>query len=108
MATWKSDANQISWIEVFPEHDPEKWIPRDKRKAFARRSCSNKKMERDDDSKKSHRALARRDSRLRAAIDDKRWTRRSFKRNDSFCDRSPFRTRRRSNAISTIGTSSRT
>src|SRR6266404_1643506 len=56
MATWKSDANQISWIEVFPEHDPEKWIPRDKRKAFARRSCSNKKMERDDDSKKSHHA----------------------------------------------------
>jgi hypothetical protein len=27
------------------EHDPEKWIPvfpRDKRKAFARRSCSDK------------------------------------------------------------------
>jgi hypothetical protein len=48
------------------EHDPEKhalgprpdgWepvFPRDKREAFARRSCSNKKMERDDDSKKSH------------------------------------------------------
>ena len=43
-----------------PEHDPEKWVPvfpRDKREAFARRSCSNKKMKRDDDSKKSHRAL---------------------------------------------------
>src|SRR6266849_4027362 len=43
------------------EHDPEKWLPvfpRDKREAFARRSCSNKKIERDDDSKKSHRALA--------------------------------------------------
>src|SRR3984957_18033899 len=42
------------------EHDPEKWVPvfpRDKREAFARRSCSNKKIERDDDSKKSHRAL---------------------------------------------------
>jgi hypothetical protein len=39
------------------EHDPEQWVPvfpRDKREAFARRSCSNKKMERDDDSKKSH------------------------------------------------------
>src|SRR5258707_9274931 len=33
------------WVPVFP---------RDKREAFARRSCSNKKMERDDDSKKSH------------------------------------------------------
>src|SRR5882757_9508613 len=44
------------------EHDPEKWIPvfpRDKREAFARRSCSNKKIERDDDSKKSHPALAK-------------------------------------------------
>ena len=50
-------------------HDPEKacpaldagWVPvfpRDKREAFARRSCSNKKIERDDDSKKSHPALA--------------------------------------------------
>ena len=29
-----------------------------KREAFARRSCSNKKIERDDDSKKSHPALA--------------------------------------------------
>src|SRR5258707_6054574 len=35
------------WVPVFP---------RDKREAFARRSCSNKKMERDDDSKKSHHA----------------------------------------------------
>src|SRR6266436_4903643 len=51
------------------EHDPEKacpaldagWVPvfpRDKREAFARRSCSNKKIERDNDSKKSHPALA--------------------------------------------------
>jgi hypothetical protein len=42
------------------EHDPEKWVPvfpRDKREAFARRSCSNKNIERDDDSKKSHPAL---------------------------------------------------
>src|SRR6266581_8887266 len=51
------------------EHDPEKhalgprpdgWepvFPRDKREAFARRSCSNKKIERDDDSKKSRPAL---------------------------------------------------
>ncbi len=37
------------WVPVFP---------RDKREAFAWRSCSNKKLERDDDSKKSHPALA--------------------------------------------------
>src|SRR5260370_15044079 len=36
------------WVPVFP---------RDKREAFARRSCSNKKIDRDDDSKKSHPAL---------------------------------------------------
>src|SRR5258705_9519684 len=33
------------------EQDPEKWapvFPRDKREAFARRSCSNKKIERND------------------------------------------------------------
>src|SRR5258708_9116183 len=53
------------------EHDPEKhalgprpdgWIlvfPRDKREAFARRSCSNKKIEQDDDSRKSHPALTK-------------------------------------------------
>src|SRR6266705_1073758 len=34
------------------EHDPEKWTP-----VFRKRSCSNKKIERDDDSKKSHLAL---------------------------------------------------
>src|SRR6202790_176411 len=39
------------WVPVFP---------RDKREAFARRSCSNKKIERDDDSKKSHPALSAR------------------------------------------------
>src|SRR5882724_7202653 len=33
-------------------HDPEKWVP-----VFPKRSCSNKKIERDDDSKKSHPAL---------------------------------------------------
>jgi hypothetical protein len=33
-------------------HDPEKWAP-----VFGKRSCSNEKLERDDDSKKSHRAL---------------------------------------------------
>jgi hypothetical protein len=36
------------------EHDPEKWVP-----VFRKRSCSNKKIERDDDSKKSHLALER-------------------------------------------------
>ena len=53
------------------EHDPEKWepvFPRDKREAFARRSCSNKKIERDDDSKKSHLALGRRDARPNRAM----------------------------------------
>jgi DNA-binding transcriptional regulator YdaS (Cro superfamily) len=34
------------------EHDPEKWAP-----VFGKRSCSSKKIERDDDSKKSHPAL---------------------------------------------------
>jgi hypothetical protein len=57
--------------ELLLGHDPEKhalgprpdgWVPvfpRDKREAFARRSCSNKKIKRDDDSKKSHPALGR-------------------------------------------------
>src|SRR5437016_2847549 len=48
-------------LEVALGHDPEKYVavfPRDKREAFARRSCSNKRPERDDDSKKSHSALA--------------------------------------------------
>jgi hypothetical protein len=31
------------------EHDPEKWEP-----VFGTRSCSNKELERDDDSKKNH------------------------------------------------------
>src|SRR5215211_2539522 len=55
----------------FLEHGPEKhalglrpdgWVPvfpRDKRETFARRSCSNNKIERDDNSKKSHHALER-------------------------------------------------
>ena len=47
------------------EHDPEKCaavFPRDKRDAFARRSCSIKNLERDDDSTSSLRALAARTS----------------------------------------------
>jgi hypothetical protein len=35
-------------------HDPEKWIP-----VFGKRPCSNKKIERDNDLKKSHLALAK-------------------------------------------------
>jgi len=35
------------------EHDPEKWVP-----VFGKRSCSINKLKRDDDSKKSHHALA--------------------------------------------------
>jgi hypothetical protein len=41
-------------------HDPEKCaavFPRDRRVAFARRSCANKNLERDDGSSQSHRAL---------------------------------------------------
>ena len=34
------------------EHDPEKWIP-----VFGKRSCSTKRAERDDDSKRRHPAL---------------------------------------------------
>src|SRR6266576_2471598 len=54
------------------ENDPEKWIPvfpRDKREAFARRSCSKKKIERDDDSKESHPALAERPERATIGTD---------------------------------------
>src|SRR5262249_30257386 len=36
------------------EHDPEKWEP-----VFGKRSCSNKELERDGDSKKNHPALGR-------------------------------------------------
>jgi hypothetical protein len=46
--------NSLAGGFICREHDPEKWLPvfpRDKREAFARRSCSNKKIERDDDSK---------------------------------------------------------
>src|ERR1700680_2812857 len=39
------------------KHDPEKWTP-----VFGKRSCSNNKVERDDDSKKNHPALAPRSS----------------------------------------------
>src|SRR5882724_41723 len=56
-------ARSPDFFSRFLEHDPEKWVPvfpRDKREAFARRSCSNKKIERDHDSKKSHPALGRR------------------------------------------------
>jgi hypothetical protein len=52
--------NQDSGADLLPragtlEHNPEEWVPvlpRDKREAFARRSCSNKMIERDDDPKK--------------------------------------------------------
>jgi hypothetical protein len=39
------------------QHDPDKWTP-----VFGKRSCSNNKVERDDDSKKNHPALAPRSS----------------------------------------------
>ena len=43
-----------------PSGAPDGWVPvfpRDKREAFALRSCSNKKIERDEASKKSRPAL---------------------------------------------------
>jgi hypothetical protein len=42
---------RVKLCNVLPrlEHDPEKWIP-----VFRKRSCSNEKIERNDDSKKSH------------------------------------------------------
>src|SRR5258707_10414152 len=45
-------ANEGGLSRFGVEHDPEKWVP-----VFPKRSCSNKKIERDDDSKKSHPAL---------------------------------------------------
>jgi len=41
------------WAPTELEHDPEKWVP-----VFGKRSCSSNKLEQDDDSKKSHPALA--------------------------------------------------
>jgi hypothetical protein len=51
-----STTAEAGFIRLRPlalEHDPEKWEP-----VFGKRSCSNKKIERDDDSKKNHPALA--------------------------------------------------
>jgi hypothetical protein len=54
----------LGWSTIRKKHAlgprPDGWVPvfpRYKREAFARRSCSNKKIERDDDSKKSHPAF---------------------------------------------------
>ena len=55
-----ADVDRTHTLAKELEHDPEKWapvFPRDKREAFARRSCSNRKIERDGDSKKSRPAL---------------------------------------------------
>jgi hypothetical protein len=41
------------------QHDPEKWEP-----VFGKRSCSNKELERDDDSRKNHPALADQPTRM--------------------------------------------
>ena len=54
-------------------HDPMGWapvFPRDKREAFARRSCSKQKIERDDDSKKRHPALAGVSATAELTLDD--------------------------------------
>ena len=39
----------VAGLTPDPEHDPEKWEP-----VFGKRSCSNKELERGDDSKKHH------------------------------------------------------
>src|SRR4051794_20797403 len=60
------------------EHDPEKWapvFPRDKREAFARRSCSNKKTDWDDDSKKRHPNLGESTGQARRHGFEHRWHR---------------------------------
>jgi hypothetical protein len=56
------------------KHDPEKWTP-----VFGKRSCFNNKLERDDDSKKSHPALA---CSLSVELTFARLTRRSLDRLD--------------------------
>src|SRR5437764_13737207 len=50
------------------EHDPEKWKP-----VFGKRSCSNKDLERDDDSKKNHPGLGCLCRARRCAREDVRW-----------------------------------
>src|SRR5260370_42019357 len=55
---WLRREDRIAYAMLLGQglkHDPEKWVP-----VFRKRSCSNKKIERDDDSKKSHPALAAR------------------------------------------------
>src|ERR1700757_3974311 len=52
-AIWDHDLNALA-------HDPEKWkpvFPRDKRDAFARRSCSNKKVQPESDSTRLNQTL---------------------------------------------------
>jgi hypothetical protein len=57
-APTKGDAEAVGWCAL--EHDPEgayRFSLGTNAKRLPRRSCSNKKIERDDDSKKSHPAL---------------------------------------------------
>src|SRR5262249_15047121 len=49
---WHASGGQQGLARASLEHDPEKWVP-----VFGKRSCSTKKLERDDDSNKSHPAL---------------------------------------------------
>jgi hypothetical protein len=58
------DGNGSVAVERKLEHDPEKWIP-----VFGKRSCSTNKLERDDDSKKSHHALVGRGRRSKSGWD---------------------------------------
>src|SRR3974390_35302 len=62
---FRNVCQEKSWSgrRCLPEHDPEKWVP-----VFGKRSCSNKEVEQDDDSKKNHPALlARRRARTCAS-----------------------------------------
>src|SRR3954447_18065610 len=50
----------VDQVNLLPEHDPEKWVSvfqKARHRARPEGSCSNKKLKRDDDSKKSHHAL---------------------------------------------------
>src|ERR1700722_4490968 len=49
---WTSPRRGYECGQTLLGHDPEKWVP-----VFRKRSCSNKKIERDGDSTKSHLAL---------------------------------------------------
>ena len=52
LTAWEASMSDAAIIAPALEHDPEKWVP-----VFGKRSCSKKKLEWDDDSKRSHHPL---------------------------------------------------